>query len=81
MAYLSPQSLQSLLLCLRVDPSPNDEGDDVEKWHPRMLRQELLGERQSQWGGNPTDFHDGHETSSDGSSNLVEGSGARYHGH
>ena len=81
MHYLSPQSLQSFLLCLRVDPCPNNEGDDVEEWYPRMLGQELLSERQSQWGGNPADFHDGHESSSDSSSNLMEGPGAGNHSH
>jgi hypothetical protein len=80
-SHHSPESLKPLLLGLRVDPRADDEGEDVEKGHPCVLGEELLGERQCQWRGDPADFHDGHEAGSDGRSDLVEGSGSGNDGH
>ena len=80
-AYLPPQSLESLLLRLRVNPGANDKGHEIEKRYPSLLRQELLGKRQCQGRYDPADFHDGHEASSDGRSDLVEGPGTGDDGH
>lgn len=66
---------------MRIDIRPNDKGHDVEKRHPGLLRQELLRKRQAQRGGDPADFHDGHEARADGGSDLMQGSRARDHGH
>ena len=79
--YLSSQSLKPLLLGLRVDPGSDDESDDVEERHPCMLGEKFLSEGQSQWGGDPADFHDGHESGSYGGSDLMESSGAGDDGH
>ena len=81
LAYLFPQSREPLLLGLRVDPCANDKGNDVKERHPGLLWQEFLGECQRQRRGNPADLHDGHESSSDGSSDLVEGPRAGDDGH
>ena len=80
-SYLPPQSLEPLLLRLRINPGANDKGNDIEERHPGMLRQELLGKRQCQWRDDPADFHDGHEAGSDGRSDLVEGPGPSDDGH
>lgn len=80
-AYLPPQRLKPLLLRLRVDPGANDKGNDIEEWHPSVLRQELLGKGQCQGRDDPTDFHDWHEAGSDRRSDLVEGPSAGNDGH
>lgn len=62
---------EPLLLSVGVDVRANGEGDDVEEGNPGLLREEFLGKGQSNWGGNPTDFHDRPETGLDSGTNLV----------
>lgn len=76
-----PKSFETLLLGVGVDVGADEEGDNVEEWHPGVLGQELLGKSQRQRGGDPADLHDGHETGLDGGANLVEGTGAGDDGH
>lgn len=78
--YLS-QGLEALSLSVGVDVGSNEETDDVEEWHPGVLREELLGERECERGSDPADFHDGHETGADGCANLMEGARASNDGH
>lgn len=66
---------------MRIDIRADDKSDDVEKRHPGVLGQELLREREGEWGGDPADFHDGHEAGTDGGADLVEGTGAGDEGH
>lgn len=61
---------------MRIDVCTNDEADDVEKGHPSVLGQELLGEGQRNGGDDPADLHDGPEASLDGRLHLMEGAGA-----
>ena len=49
MAHLLPQGREPLLLGMRVDVGPDDEGNDVKEWNPGLLREELLGESKSNW--------------------------------
>ena len=79
--YLSPQSSQPLLLGVRIDICSDDERDDVEEWHPSVLRQELLRKRQSQRRCNPADLHDRHEACLDRSPDLMEGPRASNDSH
>ena len=78
--YLS-QSLETLLLGVRVDICADDEADEVEERHPRMFRQESLRKGERQGRGDPADLHYWHETGPDGRADLVESPGARNHGH
>lgn len=50
---LPSQSLQSLLLRVRVDVGANDKADDVEEWHPNLVREECLGKGERDWRGDP----------------------------
>ena len=75
------ESLQSLLLRVRIDVCANDESDGVEEWHPHLVRQECLGEGKSKWRGDPGNLHDWHEACSDSGADLVECSSSRNHGH
>ena len=79
--YPLPQRRQSLLFGVRVDIGADAESDDIEEGHPRLLRQELLRERQRDGRGDPGDFHDGHEAGADGGADLVPGAGAGDDGH
>lgn len=66
---------------MRIDVRPDDEADEVEEGHPRLMRQESLREGEGQRGRDPGDFHDRHEAGADGGADLVEGTGARDDGH
>lgn len=46
-----------------------------------MFREELLRKREGERGGDPADFHDGHEARADGGADLVESAGAGDEGH
>lgn len=76
-----PEGFQTLLLGVGVDVGSNEKRDDVEERHPGVLGQEFLGKGQSQWGCDPADFHDGHETGLDGGADLVEGARTGDDGH
>jgi len=78
---LLPQRRQPLLLGVRIDVRPNDESDDVEEGHPRLLRQELLGKRQRDRTAEPSDLHDGHEACSHRGRDLVRCTCAGDKGH
>lgn len=78
---LLPQSSKSLLLSMSVDVSTNDECDNIEEWNPSLFWEEFLGECQSDGRGDPADFHDGHETCSDGRADLMPCSGTGDDGH
>lgn len=69
---LPPDSCHSLLLGRLVDVGTDNEGDQVEEWHPRMRRQELLGEQQRKWTSAPRHLHNWHEPNLDGRADLVE---------
>ena len=69
---LLSQSGQALLLRVCVDVGTDNESDDVEEGHPGLLGKELLGESQGQRRSAPADFHDGEQTSTNGSADLVE---------
>lgn len=43
---LLPQSRKPLLLGVGVDICANNEGNNIEEWHPSLLRQEFLGKGQ-----------------------------------
>lgn len=58
---------------MRVDVGANDEGNQVEKWHPCLGRKECLRKGQGDWGGEPADTHDGPEASADSGTHLVPG--------
>ena len=60
---------------MRIDIGADDEGNDVEERNPSLLRQELLRKCQGQWGSNPGNFHNWHETSSNSRADLVESLG------
>ena len=66
---------------MRIDVGPNTERHNIEEGHPRLLRQELLGEGQSDGRGDPGHFHDGHEAGADGGADLMPGAGAGDDGH
>lgn len=66
---------------MRVDIRPNTEGDNIEKRHPRLLRQELLRKRQCNRASDPGHAHDGHEACTDCGPDLMPGAGARDDGH
>jgi hypothetical protein len=66
---------------MRIDVCPNDKGNDVEKWHPRLLGKELLRKRQGYWRSNPANLHDREEARSNGSIDLVECPGTGNHSH
>ena len=76
LSYLPPQCSQPLLLGMRVDVCPNHERHDIEERDPCILREKFLGKRQCQGRGDPTDFHDWHEPSSDSGAHLMECPGA-----
>lgn len=78
---LSPESGEPLLLGVGVDVGADDEADDVEEGHPRLLGQELLGECKGDGRRDPANLHDGQEASLDGGAHLVEGAGAGDDGH
>lgn len=80
-AYLLSQSSQSLLLGMCVDVRSNTERNEVEEWDPGVFWEELLGECQSNWAGDPADFHDWHEACADRGADLMPGSRAGDHGH
>lgn len=81
MTYPLPQRSQSLLFGMRIDIRANAESHDIEEWHPCLLRQELLRERQRDGRGDPGDFHDGHEAGANGGADLMPGAGAGDDGH
>ena len=64
-----------------VNICTNDKGNDVEKRHPSLFRQKLLRKGESKRRCNPADFHDRHETSSHGRTDLVPGSSTSNYGH
>ena len=66
---------------MRIDICANEERHEVEEWHPQVVGQKLLGEREGDGAGDPADFHDGHEACADGGADLMEGSRAGYEGH
>ncbi len=70
---LPPQCSKSLLLRVRVNVGTEHEGNGIEERHPSLLRQELLGKSQSEWGGDPANFHDWQESSSNCGPNLMDG--------
>jgi hypothetical protein len=78
---LSPKGSEPLLLGVRVDVGPNDEGDNVEEWDPRFLREELLRKRETNGRSDPADLHDGPEARLDRGFHLVEGARAGDDGH
>jgi hypothetical protein len=78
---LPPQGCEPLLLGVRVDVCANDERDNVEERHPRLLWEELLGKREADGRRDPADLHDGPEAGLDCCSNLVEGARAGDDGH
>jgi hypothetical protein len=78
---LLSQGSQTLLLGVCIDVCTNDKGNDVEEGYPGLLREELLGKGESQGGSAPADFHDGEETGTNGSADLVESTGACDDGH
>lgn len=78
--YLS-QGFEALSLGVGVDVGSDEEPDDVEEWHPGVLREELLGEGKRQRRGDPADLHDREEASLDGGADLVEGTRASDNGH
>ena len=65
-----------------VDVGSDDETDDVEERHPRVLGEELLRKGKGQRRRDPADLHDGHEAGAHGSANLVDSarSGNNTHG-
>lgn len=78
---LPPQSLQPLLLGVRVDIRADDEAEEVEERHPGFVGEEGLGEGQGDGRRDPGDLHDGHEAGADGGADLVESAGAGDDGH
>lgn len=78
---LPPESLQSLLLGMCIDVSTNHEADEVEEWYPNLIRQECLGKGKRKWRCDPGDFHDGHETCTHSSADLMESACACDDGH
>lgn len=78
---LLSQSSQTLLLGVCIDVCTDDKGNDVEEGHPSLLGQELLSKGESQRGGAPADLHDGKQTGTNGSADLVESAGAGDDGH
>ena len=66
---------------MRIDVRANDKPNNIEERHPGLLREEGLGESQSDGRRDPGNFHDGHEACADGGANLVESAGARDDGH
>lgn len=80
-AVLPPESLQPLLLGVRIDVGANDEANDVEEGHPSLLRQEGLSEGQGDRRGDPGHLHDRHEASLHGRADLVESARAGDDGH
>ncbi len=81
MTHLLPQRGEPLLLCVSVDIGADTEGHKVEEWHPGMLWEELLRKGQGDWRSDPADFHDWHETSTDGGTDLMPGAGAGNESH
>jgi hypothetical protein len=61
---------------MSVDVGSNDKRDDIEEWHPCLLWEEFLRERECEGAGDPADLHDGKEACAYGSANLVEGARA-----
>jgi hypothetical protein len=78
---LLSQGSQTLLLGVCIDVCTDDKGNDVEEGNPSLLGQELLGKGESQGRSAPADFHDGKQTGTNGSADLVEGAGAGDDGH
>jgi len=70
-----------LLLCRGIDVGANDKRHQIEEGHPSMGREELLGDDQGNWAGAPGNFHDGHEASFDGGTDLMGGAGASNDSH
>jgi hypothetical protein len=79
--YLLPQSCKPLLLGVSVDVRADDEGNDVEKGYPSLLREEFLGKGECKRRRDPADFHNRHETSSNSRANLMPGSSSSDHRH
>lgn len=77
----SPQRSKPLLLGVRINVCADDEPDNIEKWHPRMLGQELLGKGQGDGRHDPADLHDGPEAGFDGCADLVECTGTCNQSH
>jgi hypothetical protein len=48
----------------------------VEEGYPGLLREELLGKGEGQGRSAPADLHDGKQTGTNGSADLVESAGA-----
>ena len=66
---------------MRIDIGADDEGDDVEKGDPCLFGQELLRKGQCERGGDPADFHDGHEACFHRCAHLMVGPCAGDEGH
>jgi len=75
------ESRHPLLLGESINIGSNDETDKVEEWNPSMRGQELLGERQSNWAGDPANFHDGEETRPNHSPDIFPLPGTSNEGH
>jgi len=70
-----------LLLGEGVDIGSNDETNEVKEWDPSMRWQEPLCKGQSDRAGNPADFHNWEESSSDHCLNILLLSGTSNNGH
>lgn len=64
-----------------IDIGANEKADDVEEWHPGVLREELLCKGQRQGRGDPADLHDRHEAGLDGGADLVDRARTGNDGH
>lgn len=78
---LLAKSSKTLLLGHGVDVGPNDEGDNIEEWHPKLIGQELLSKGKADGGCDPRDAHDSPEADLDRCANLVIGAGASDQSH
>lgn len=75
------QRLQPLLLGVRVYVGTNDEADEVEEWHPDLVREESLREGKRERRGDPGHLHHGHETGAHSGTNLMESASASDDSH
>jgi len=78
---LLSQGSQALLLGVCIDVCTNHESNNVEEGYPGLLGEELLGKGEGQRRSAPADFHDGQQTGTDGSADLVESTSACDDGH
>lgn len=72
---------KTLLLCDGIDIGTDEKGNDVEKGDPGVLGKELLCEGEREWGSDPADLHDGHETCLPGCMDLMDRLRAGDNGH